>query len=336
MPLWKYSQTAASNGVADPSSPFPEGQAPSSVNDSVRGMMAALAMYRDDIAGAIVTAGTNLAYTVATFSGFDTLAHLDKQMVAFTPHTTNGAGPLFLNVDSTGSKPLRPSPGVEFPAGVLILGTPYVAVYNNTDGAWYVQGGFGNPYNVPIGCGLDFWGAIAPNAAFTFPVGQAISRTAYPIAFALFSTTYGAGDGSTTFNLPDKRGRVSAGYDAGNATGRLNNNSGFGGVNGAVYGGTGGEQSHQLTVASLPPITPSGNVGTSISHNALSSIGINVTNPSSGGGGAVHLWLYNDNPGVAGATINATSTFFGNQIGSNGFHNNVQPTIVCNYIIRIA
>ena len=333
MPLWKYSQVAASNGVADPSSPFPEGQAPSSVNDSVRGMMAALAMYRDDISGAIVTGGTNVAYTVATFSGFDTLAHLDKQMVAFTPHTTNGAGPLFLNVDSTGSKPLRPSPGVEFPAGVIIIGTPYVAVYNNTDGAWYVQGGFGNPYNVPLGVGMDYWLPVAPNSAFVFPVGQAISRTVYATLFAGMGTANGAGDGANTFNLPDKRGRVSAGLDPGNGTGRLNNNSGFGGINGAVLGGFGGEQSHQLTVGELPPITPSGSIS-SVSNSSVSG-GIygGTTQTTLQVNGGAQLSVFNS--GAIAVSTSTVSTFFGNQIGSNGFHNNVQPTIMCNYIMRI-
>ena len=334
MPLWKYSQTAASNGVADPSSPFPEGQAPSSVNDSVRGMMAALAMYRDDIAGAIVTAGTNLAYTVATFSGFDTLAHLDKQMVAFTPHTTNGAGPLFLNVDSTGSKPLRPSPGVEFPAGVLILGTPYVAVYNNTDGAWYVQGGFGNPYNVPIGCGLDFWGTIAPNAAFTFPVGQAISRTAYPVAFNLFGTSYGAGDGSTTFNLPDKRGRVSVGYDNGNITGRQNG-AYSGGVNAGILGASGGEQGHLLTAVEAPAISSAGTASVTFGGKSVPLMTFPTATTISPTGGAASIY---DQAGAGGISFASSAAGSASVVSNNtggAVHNNAQPSIVCNYIMRI-
>jgi hypothetical protein len=64
---------------------------PSSVNDSARAMIAATAKYRDDIAGAIVTSGTSTAYAVSSYQAFDTLAHLSGQMIAFTPHTTNGA-----------------------------------------------------------------------------------------------------------------------------------------------------------------------------------------------------------------------------------------------------
>jgi fatty acid/phospholipid biosynthesis enzyme len=86
-----------------------EGQAPSTVNDSARAMMAATAKYRDDIAGAIVTSGSSTAYTVSSYEVFDTLAHLGGQMIAFTPHTTNGAT-VTLNVDSLGAKPLRSAP----------------------------------------------------------------------------------------------------------------------------------------------------------------------------------------------------------------------------------
>ena len=127
-------------------------------------------------------------------------------MIAFTPHITNGAT-VTLNVDAR-SEPLRSSPGVELLAGTIIQGTPYVAVYNSSDGAFYLQGLFGNPYNIPLSAGMDYWLPIAPNS-FLFPTGQAISRTTYSALFAAMGTTYGTGDGSTTFNLPDKRGRVS-------------------------------------------------------------------------------------------------------------------------------
>ena len=213
MTLYKWSQTASADAAADSTINWAEGQAPSSVNDSARAMMAATAKYRDDIAGAIVTGGTSTAYTVSSYQVFDTLAHLNGQMIAFTPHVTNGAT-VTLNVDSLGPKPLRSSPGVELLAGTIIQGTPYVATYNSGDGAFYLRGFFGNPYNVPLAAGMDYWGATAPNSSFAFPVGQAISRTTYATLFALIGTAYGPGDGSTTFNLPDKTGRVSAMIEA--------------------------------------------------------------------------------------------------------------------------
>jgi hypothetical protein len=55
MTIYKWSQTASVDAAADSTINWAEGQAPSSVNDSARAMMAATAKYRDDIAGAIVT-----------------------------------------------------------------------------------------------------------------------------------------------------------------------------------------------------------------------------------------------------------------------------------------
>ena len=175
MTLYKWSQTASADATADNTINWAEGQAPSSVNNSARAMMAATAKYRDDIAGAIVTTGTNTSYTVSSYQGFDTLAHLNGQMIAFTPHATNGISGspgIGLNVDSLGTKPLRLSPGVECQPGTIIQGTPYVAVYNNSDGVFYLQGFYGNPYNVPLGAGLDYSLPLRRIARSCFPSGR--------------------------------------------------------------------------------------------------------------------------------------------------------------------
>src|SRR5262245_5791629 len=115
MPVYKWSHTASTNASADPAINYAEGQSPGSLNDSGRAEMAELKKYVDDISGSLVTAGTSTAYTLASYSGFDTLAHLDGAMIAFTPHATNGAT-VTLNVDGLGAKPLRRSPGSELPA----------------------------------------------------------------------------------------------------------------------------------------------------------------------------------------------------------------------------
>src|SRR4051812_9361641 len=129
--VYPWSQTQATNATADTTVNWAEGQAPSTVNDSARNMMASVAKWRDDIAGAIATGGTSTAYTVTSYQVFDTLAHMSGQLIAFTPHTTSGAT-VTLNVDSLGAKPLRSAPNVELPAGMLVQGTPYVALYNNS------------------------------------------------------------------------------------------------------------------------------------------------------------------------------------------------------------
>src|SRR6195256_2553926 len=94
---------------------------------------------------------------------------------------------------------------------------------------------------------MDYWGSTAPNSSFIFPLGQAISRTTFAAAFAIMGTTYGAGDGSTTFNVPDKTGRASVMKEA-SAT-RLT--STFFGGNSTVLGAVGGSESHTLTTAQL-------------------------------------------------------------------------------------
>jgi hypothetical protein len=68
MSLFKWSKTASANQNADPTINWAEGQAPSSVNDSARQMMAVIAKFRDDIAGGLLTAGATSAHTVETHS----------------------------------------------------------------------------------------------------------------------------------------------------------------------------------------------------------------------------------------------------------------------------
>jgi microcystin-dependent protein len=337
MTLYKWSQTASSDATADSTINWAEGQAPSSVNDSARAMMAATAKYRDDITGAIVTAGTSTAYTVSSYQVFDTPAHLNGQMIAFTPHTTNGAT-VTLNVDTLGAKPLRTAPGVELPAGTIIQGTPYIATYNNGDGAFYLQGFYGSPYLIPLGAGIDYWGATTPNSSFALAKGQPVSRTTYATLFSLFGTTYGSGDGSTTFNLPDKTGRVSAMQEA-TAT-RLTSTY-FGG-NSTALGAVGGGESQTLTLGQLPTgiassgsnsiaVNPGGNSGLFVPTSTAGWTGV-----GSGVGG--NATPFTNNPG----SVSYTAIFSGsNSISvtsnntSGAAHRTVQPTIVCNYIIRI-
>ena len=91
---------------------------------------------------------------------------------------------------------------------------------------------------VPAGVMMPFGGTAAPDG-FLLCDGSAVSRATYYALFAAIATTYGAGDGSTTFNLPDLRGRVAAGKDnmGGSAANRITN--GGSGIVGTTLGAAG-------------------------------------------------------------------------------------------------
>ena len=102
---------------------------------------------------------------------------------------------------------------------------------------------------VPAGCIMPYAGATAPDG-WLLCHGQAVSRTTYADLFGAIGTAYGPGDGSTTFDLPDLRGRVAAGRDdmGGSDAGRL-----AGGVaNRTTLGGAGGAATHTLSTGEMP------------------------------------------------------------------------------------
>jgi microcystin-dependent protein len=333
MTFWKWSRTAASNANSDSSIDWAEGMDPAAINDSGRAMMAAAAKYRDDVAGAITTGGTSTAYTVSSYQSFDSLAHLDGAVIAFTPHVTNDDAPT-LNVDGLGARYLRGTSGANLPAGVLVAGTPYMALYNNI-GEFTLHGYFGDPYAIPIGASVDFWAASAPNSSFALMYGQAISRTTYSTLFALLGTTYGTGDGSTTFNIPDLRGRGTAGKDDMGGTSASRLTSSWFGVSAATLGAVGGNEKNALSsINQIPQFTPAG----SISNGAISFPAASVSS-ASGGGNSITTGGFSavTSLTLALAASQATSTFTGTPTGSASPSSFAvcQPTIICNKLLRI-
>ena len=80
---------------------------------------------------------------------------------------------------------------------------------------------------VPVGSLLPYGGSSAPNSSWLLCYGQAVSRSTYSSLYAVLGDLYGSGDGSTTFNLPDLRGRVPVGLDnmGGSAANRIQRTS---------------------------------------------------------------------------------------------------------------
>jgi microcystin-dependent protein len=166
---------------------------------------------------------------------------------------------------------------------------------------------------VPIGSVTAFAGSAAPSG-WLLCGGQTVSRTQYSGLFLTIGTTYGAGDGSTTFALPDLRGRTIAGEDdmGGTAANRLT--SAGSGVNGLVLGATGGSQTHTLTTTEMPvhshELQRNNQAATSVSADAS---------------------------GLYQSSANTGATYTNTQAaGSGGAHNNTQPTMILNYIIKAA
>lgn len=159
MTVNKWSTSANSNSNADSTVNLPEGQAPGSLNDAARAMMAAIAKKRDDDSGGIATGGTSTAYTITTNQSFAALA--DKLTVTARMSATNGAAPT-LNVDSLGAKDIHGVSGTAIAAGRLLSGGVYKFVYSTSAVAWIVHGLFGETTEIASGTVMLFVQTSAP------------------------------------------------------------------------------------------------------------------------------------------------------------------------------
>ena len=159
------------------------------------------------------------------------------------------------------------------------------------------------PPIIPSGILIPFAGTTVPDG-WLLCDGSDISRVLYSNLFAVINTDFGEGDGSTTFNLPDLRGRMPLGLDnmGGINSGRVNNQMAN------QLGGADGEENHQLDIDEMP------------SHNhdyegAKSMNGSPHRTSMMGGNGNNHS--------------NTTNSRGGDQP-----HNNMPPYIALNYIIK--
>jgi microcystin-dependent protein len=122
-------------------------------------------------------------------------------------------------------------------------------IYFDVNGNPVVQRPDGTVMYLGVPPGAITWtGASTADVGWALLNGQAISRASNPAVFARYGTTHGAGDGSTTFNLPDVQGRVVAHYDgAGRLGGVLTGGAGPG-----LVGSYGGSYNHTIATAEMP------------------------------------------------------------------------------------
>jgi len=162
---------------------------------------------------------------------------------------------------------------------------------------------------LPVGGGISWWGTSDPaspggGVEYAIPDGRALSRSTYSVLFALWDTTFGAGDGTTTFNMPNAKGRVQVGRDSAD-------------TDFDTMGETRGAKTHTLTAAEMP----------SHAHGLRNSP---FNSFDSSGGQRVAGGDSNSVPGpetLRSGLIEST--------GGGDAHNNIQPSIVANTAVRI-
>ena len=148
-----------------------------------------------------------------------------------------------------------------------------------------------------IGTIIQWPSNTLPDGTILFAHGQAVSRTTYADLFSVIGTTYGAGDGSTTFNVPDYKGRVGVGLDSND-------------IDFDTLGETLGEKTHTLTVNEMPSHTHEQVLKVAGWSDPQEQWGVQTQVSSNMGSGNVEY------------------------TGGGQAHNIIQPSIVTNYIIK--
>lgn len=223
---------------------------------------------------------------------------------------------------------------------------------------------------LPVGTFLSYGGTSAPSG-YLLCDGSAVSRSTYSSLYAVLGTAYGVGDGSTTFNLPDFRGRVPVGNDAmgGSAANVLQRSTTLtttsGSASATVASATGLSQGMYIQSANVPSGTTISSIsGTTITMSANAtatasgtaarfSMVLDAQALGSAGGADVITLVTNQIPahnhsvpsftaGAGGGGAPLSSSNSGtqslpttNNTGGGQAHSNVQPSQVTNYIVKV-
>lgn len=253
--------------------------------------------------------------------------------------TNNGTGPAFTvnqlgaqtvaNFSQNSNSVLYLQSGGNI--GINTTSPNYKLEINGTlNAASLYQGGF---VLIPPGSLMMYIAAAAP-AGWLLCDGTAVSRSTYAALYAVIGTTYGAGDGVNTFNLPDSRGRAAIG----NGTGP--------GLTTRALGQTGGAETHTLITSEIPGHTHDGTTSTNGSHSHTHN-----ANASEPGAGLVYRNSQNTRVNADSGQPNEINldtavalsidsngshnhTFTTGSTGGSSAHNNMQPFFVVSYIIK--
>lgn len=134
---------------------------------------------------------------------------------------------------------------------------------------------------------ITMWSTATAPDGWLLCNGGAVSRVDYETLFTVIGTTYGGGDGSTTFNLPNLKGRTPVGLDGGD--GSFNS-----------LGKTGGEKTHTLTISEMPSHTHTQNSHNHTQNSHTHSINHDHANTNTGYFNTSHTHSFSDTSTSAG------------------------------------
>ena len=202
------------------------------------------------------TSGTNTAYVASPSPAWN--QYVNGSFIVITPHVSN-AGACTINVSNLGTKDIKRA-GEDLGVGVLVATVPTILVYNGVYFEVLLQN-----IAIPVGTIQSYAGASAPSG-WLLCDGAAVLRTTYADLFSLIGEAFGAGDTTTTFNVPDLQRRMPVGKGTSDT---------IGDSDGLAEGSRGLTHTHSVPAhyhgKGTLNITSSGTHTTSISHGHTAS-----------------------------------------------------------------